>query len=243
MLETNYAGKAPKYFGLARQEIAPLVPEEAPRVLEIGCGAAGTIAWLRSVRQVEFAAGIELMAEPAERARTVCNDVRVGNVETLELPFEPASFDLILALDVLEHLVDPWSVVRRLHSLLKPGGCFIASIPNAAHYSVSLPLLRGRWEYVPSGILNSTHLRFFVRDTAHALLTCSGLVIDKVQPVSMVPWDLHKVIGWNRNQRLQSAVTRMFPHPFTYQYLMRARRVDGDGTGRADTTASGARSH
>ena len=91
-----------------------------------------------------------------------------------------------------------------------------------------LPLLRGRWKYVPSGILDATHLRFFVRDTAHDLLTCSGLVVDQVQPVSMVPWDLHKVIGWNRNQRLQSAVTRFFPHPFTYQYLMRARRRADD---------------
>jgi SAM-dependent methyltransferase len=243
MLETYYADKAQRYFGLARQEIAPLVPAATPRILEIGCGAAGTIAWLRSIRAVEFAAGVELMPEPAERARAVCDDVHVGNVETTQLPFEPASFDLILALDVLEHLVDPWSVVRRLHQLLKPGGSLIASIPNAAHYTVSLPLLRGRWNYVPAGILDATHLRFFVRDTAHELLTCSGLVVDKTQQVSMVPWDLHKVIGWNRNQRLQFAITRMFPHSFTYQYLIRARRREDDAPAQSAAAASGAREH
>ena len=243
MLETTYSDKGQRYFSLARQEIAPLVPRQARRILEIGCGAGGTIAWLRSVREVEFAAGVELMAEPAQRARAVCDDVCIGNVETLELPFAPASFDLILALDVLEHLVDPWSVVRQLHPLLKPDGALIASIPNAAHYTVSLPLLRGRWKYVPSGILDATHLRFFVRDTAHDLLTCSGLVVDQVEPVSVVPWDLHKVIGWNRNQRLQSAVTRFFPHPFTYQYLMRARRREDDLPRAAAATASRTRDH
>jgi SAM-dependent methyltransferase len=221
----HYAGKEAKYFAFARQEIMPLLPDSAARVLEIGCGGGATLAWIKSVRQVSFAAGVELMAEPAGQARAVCNEVLVGDVEKLTLPFEPGSFDLILALDVLEHLVDPWAVLPRLHALLRPGGHLIASIPNVAHYSVSLPLLRGRWDYVRSGILDATHLRFFVQDSVERLLTCSGLVIDKTDPIIRVPWDLHRVIGWRRNQRLQSFAGSILPHPFTYQFLMRAKNV------------------
>ena len=225
MQTAQYAAKDPKYFGLARQEIGSLVPETVGRVLEIGCGSGGTLSWLKSTRSVSFAAGVEMQPDAAERARAVCDAIVVGDVERLELPFEPHSFDLILALDVLEHLVDPWSVVPRLHGLLKPGGHLIASIPNVAHYSVSLPLLRGRWDYVRSGILDATHLRFFVQDSVEKLLTCSGLAVDKADPVIRVPWDLHRVIGWRRNQRLTSLAARMFPHPFTYQFLMRVKNL------------------
>ena len=221
----SYASKETKYFGFARAEILPLLPERAARVLEVGCGAGATLAWIKSVRPISFAAGVELMAEPAEQARAVCDDVLVGDVEKLTLPYKPGSFDLILALDVLEHLVDPWSVVQRLHPMLKPGGHMIISIPNVAHYSVSLPLLRGRWDYVRSGILDATHLRFFVQGSVERLLTCSGMVIDRTDPVIRVPWDLHRVIGWRRNQRLQSLAGRILPHPFTYQFLMRAKNV------------------
>ena len=221
----HYESKEGRYFGFARQEIAPLLPDRIGRILEIGCGAGATLGWLKSARRVEYAAGIELMAAPAEEARGVCDEVLVGNVERIMLPFEPASFDLILALDVLEHLIDPWALIPRLHALLRPGGHLIASIPNVAHYSVSLPLLRGRWTYVRSGILDATHLRFFVQSSVEQLLTCSGLVIDMTEPVIRVPWDLHRVIGWQRNQRLQNLAGRVLPHPFTYQFLMRARNL------------------
>lgn len=222
----QYAEKESKYFGLARQEILPLVPESAARVLEIGCGAGGTLRWLRSIRPVTFAAGVELMPGPAEQARQVCQDVQVGDIEQMPtLPYAPHSFDLILALDVLEHLVAPWSLIPRLHTLLRPGGHLITSIPNVAHYSVSLPLLRGQWTYVKSGILDATHLRFFVRGSVEQLLTCSGLVIDKEEQVVRVPWDLHRVIGWRRNQRLQARAGRYLPHLFTFQFLMRAKNV------------------
>ena len=58
--------------------------------------------------------------------------MNVGNVENWRFEDEiaPASLDLILCLDVLEHLVDPWSVVRRLSPLLAPGGRLIVSVPN-----------------------------------------------------------------------------------------------------------------
>lgn len=89
--------------------------------------------------------------------------------------------DLILCLDVLEHLVDPWEVIRKLTGLLKPEGCIIACIPNIRHFSVLFDLvLKGKWDYSETGLLDKTHLRFFVRKTAISLLESSGLKVDSI---------------------------------------------------------------
>ena len=99
-----YSDKNSNYFANARREIAPLLPERVERVFEIGCGSGATIGWLRSVRPVVFAAGVELTADAAAQATAVLDQVVIGNIETVDLPFEVGTFDLILALDVLEHL-------------------------------------------------------------------------------------------------------------------------------------------
>ena len=72
-------------------------------------------------------------------------------------------FDLIMCLDVLEHLVDPWKTLSRLADHLKPGGTVIASIPNVRHARNLLSLLfMGKWEYKEQRLLDKTHLRVFI---------------------------------------------------------------------------------
>src|SRR5262249_41242587 len=125
-------------------------------------------------------------------------DVRIGNIETMsdaELP--SARFDLILALDVLEHLINPWSAMRRIHGLLKPDGALVVRIPNVSHCSVSLALLRGRWDYAESGLMDRTHLRFFTEAGAKALVTSSGLVLDCCSYVYHLPSFLNCTLSKN----------------------------------------------
>tara|TARA_R110000824_G_scaffold390760_2_gene587436 strand:- start:106725 stop:107384 length:660 start_codon:yes stop_codon:yes gene_type:complete len=165
-----------EYYGIARTEVFDLLPQNCSRILELGVGMGATMAALRKVRDISFAAGVELMPEIAERARTHIDEVLSGDIETLEMPQSWTGFDLILCLDVLEHLADPWTVVRQLHERLAPGGVIVASLPNVNHVSVSLPLFfRGEWELKDAGILDRTHLRFFVKKTAIELMTSSGL--------------------------------------------------------------------
>ena len=214
-----YAEKTAAYFEHPRTEIAPLLPDRMDRVLEIGCGAGATLRWLRTQRTVHYAVGIDRSPEAAERAESVFDVVRSGNIETMELPTGP--FDLIIALDVLEHLVDPWLIMRRLQATLNPGAAIIVSIPNISHYSVCIPLLlRAQWNYTDDGLLDRTHLRFFTRQTAVNLVTGSGLVMDKIELVRRGPQFLSAKKRWYSLKVLNWILPR---HLLDWQFLIRVK--------------------
>jgi len=95
--------------------------------------------------------------------------------------------------DVIEHVVDPWSLLGTIAQHLAPGGCVVAAIPNVRHLPVSAGLLfRGRWTYTGVGILDRTHVRFFTRETVVALFGEAGYEIDRIDRLNP-PWtDLPK---------------------------------------------------
>jgi 2-polyprenyl-3-methyl-5-hydroxy-6-metoxy-1,4-benzoquinol methylase len=181
VLEQKYRDKEDVYYGNCRKDILPLLPKRASRILEIGCGSGDTLAFLKANGYCHHTIGVELFSAAADIAVDRVDELYRSNIEEMDLAVDPGSVDVILCLDVLEHLVNPHQVIRYLHKFLSPGGCMIASIPNVRHVTASLPLLlNNRWEYKDSGILDHTHLRFFVRDTAIQLMQCSGLNLDKV---------------------------------------------------------------
>lgn len=167
-----------RYFATPRTEILPYVPQRCARVFELGCGAGATVAAIKEMRAVEWAGGVELDAGAGAQARAVLNRLWQGDAESADIEAEiaPASLDLALCLDVLEHLVDPWAMVERIGRLLRPGGQLIVSVPNVRHYKFIANLFfKGDFRYRDAGLLDRTHLRFFVRDTAIDLVTRGGL--------------------------------------------------------------------
>jgi 2-polyprenyl-3-methyl-5-hydroxy-6-metoxy-1,4-benzoquinol methylase len=185
-LKEKYAVKLTDYYAGVRKDILPLVPSHSRRVLEIGCGKGNTLAYLKDNSYCDWTCGVELFPEAVESAKEKLDEVHHGNIEEMILPIEPGTIDMILCLDVLEHLINPQKVVAYLHTLLSEDGMIIASIPNIRHYSASFPLLiLNKWEYKDYGILDNTHLRFFVRSTAIDLMQSSGLVLDKIMPTGL----------------------------------------------------------
>jgi 2-polyprenyl-3-methyl-5-hydroxy-6-metoxy-1,4-benzoquinol methylase len=167
------------YYSQARPDILPLVPDGVRTVLDCGCGEGRLGEVLRGRGCV--VTGIELHAPAAAAARGRLDRVLEGTIEQWLPAIEPESFDCIVCADVLEHLVDPWETARELALRLRPGGTLICSVPNIRHLAVVLDLvLRGRWIYRESGVLDRSHLRFFTRRGAIDMIRSAALQIDLV---------------------------------------------------------------
>ncbi len=173
-----YDDKPDGYFtGARRRFIDDLPANPSARLLEIGCGNGATCAYAKATGKAGWCAGVELCAEPADEAARRLDHVVVGDVEVVELPFPPATFDVLILSEVLEHLRDPWSVLRRLRELLKPGAWVMAGSPNVAYHKVLAMLWRGRWDYEPMGVMDRTHLRWFTTATYRELFERCGYTV------------------------------------------------------------------
>jgi SAM-dependent methyltransferase len=96
-------------------------------ILEAGCGTGGNLTTLaRRGRITAFDPHIDALAFAQSRHPDV--DIRQGALPA-ELPYEQASFDLVAALDVLEHVEDDRSSASALVSLVRPGGWLIVTVP------------------------------------------------------------------------------------------------------------------
>lgn len=173
------AGNRPaSYYIQSRPEVAALVPASCQRVLDVGCGCGHFGQLLRE--RGHDVTGVELVPEMAEQARHWLERVEVMDIETDAWPFSLGSFDALVFADILEHLVDPWRVLRQAVELLAPGGVVVASIPNLQNIDVLWRLVRGRWEYRERGITDFGHLRFFTLQTIRGLFSQAGLQIEHV---------------------------------------------------------------
>lgn len=178
----TYVHSFAEYYQRARPDIQRLVPSHAGSVLDVGCGAGALGAALKW-RGAALVIGVEVDPDAAAAAQEVLDRVHIGDIEVLELPYETSAFDCIILADVLEHLRDPWELLKRLSPLLKADGCLIASLPNVRHWSVVRGLLQGEWTYLPAGILDRGHFRFFTLKSGRALLESAGLTVLDVHPV------------------------------------------------------------
>jgi 2-polyprenyl-3-methyl-5-hydroxy-6-metoxy-1,4-benzoquinol methylase len=171
------------YFDTLRDEIEPLVPADPSITMDIGCGKGVTSQWLKRIRPNITTIGVEIDKSVAAIAASVIDTVLVVDLDRgLDaLAGYKGRVDLLLLLDVLEHLNDPWARLMEFKSLLAPSGIVIASIPNVRNLKVLGPLLvKGEWKYRDSGILDRTHLRFFTRRTVVELFEGGGYEIQKM---------------------------------------------------------------
>jgi SAM-dependent methyltransferase len=166
------------YYGELRDDIRPWVPPGARDVLEIGCGSGRTGRWLQDELGCRVT-GVELHPWAAAQAARHLHRVHQGDVAEVELE---GPFDLVVALELFEHLPEPEPVLRRMRQALRPGGRILLSVPNVGHYSVVADLAAGRWDYLPIGLLCYTHYRFFTRRTLEDWLERLGFERHRLEP-------------------------------------------------------------
>lgn len=175
-LEEMYDASVEGYFNTVRKEILPFIPRSVNKALEVGCGAGSTLVYLKTSGLVRYAAGFDINSEQLEIAKKNGVDF-VSTIDPLDIKYEfvKDDFDIILLLDVLEHMIDPWTALKNITRHLTHNGRVILSIPNVQNLRVIVPLIFGKWEYKNAGILDKTHLRFFTRKSCVELVRQAGM--------------------------------------------------------------------
>ena len=194
---------------------------EGLRVLEIGCACGITLREIGVRNPSAQLYGVELNENAAAAAAPF---VKIMNMDVERLaPAEiPERFDYIIMGDVIEHLLDPWTAIRRLRELLAPGGSIVASIPNVAHISNVHGVLSGRWTYEDSGLLDRTHFRFFTKYEIIKLFEEADLIIDEMRSKKLPIEE-----DWKRfrEEILSLRSVHVDPEDLdTFQWLVRVQR-------------------
>lgn len=215
-LETAYAAKSASYFTGARADFVFRLPiDPTAAVLEVGCGAGATGSLALSRGRCGRYVGVELFEGAASHAREVLSEVIVGNVETMQFDWQPASFDALILSEVLEHLIDPWGTLGRLARFVRPGGLVLASSPNASHWRVIRELTLGRFPLAESGVFDRTHMRWFTPTTFVDMFEGAGFRVHELRPVT--PFS-------PRTELISRLTRRRYDHLFMTQIALGATR-------------------
>ena len=184
------------YYECEREEMLSFIPSGAKKIIDIGCGA-GNFGKLIKERIGAEVWGIEMKEEPANKARKLLDNVIVGAFPEVE-GIPEKSFDVVIFNDCLEHMADPWTALDRTKELLRDDGVVVASIPNVRYIPLIYRLVvEGDWRYTPSGILDTTHLRFFTKRSMTRMFHQTG-------------YDVLRAEGINPLRRWQISLLRIF---------------------------------
>ncbi len=205
------------YYTHERQDVLDYVTSSNGSVLDVGGGVGRNAAFLKEDGKADRAVVVDLVGD---NALPEIDAAFGGSLEDPALLDEVAAaegpFQTVLCLDVLEHLSDPWSVIKRLDGMLAPGGEIIASIPNVRNYQLVWPLvMKGTFELADAGIMDRTHLRWFVKETAVDLMTHTGLKLEAV----------HGHFGGPKKLMFNKLTLGLFRGFLEIQYYIRVRKA------------------
>jgi 2-polyprenyl-3-methyl-5-hydroxy-6-metoxy-1,4-benzoquinol methylase len=212
--ETEIPGR---YYDNERREVAMLVPPDARRILDVGCGRGMLGTVLKELVPGRHVTGIEVAPAVARDAARILDRVITGDIQTLDPAALADTFDCIVCADVLEHLLDPVLALRRLHEHLAPSGLLVCSIPNIRHYTAIMRLVQRGWVYDEFGLFDRTHLRFFSRQSMIDLLTDAGFSV-----VSATP----RIVASRKLRALNAIAGGALDEFLALQYLLTARPSD-----------------
>src|ERR1700733_14167683 len=158
------------------------VPEKS-RVLDIGRSSGNFGHVLINEKNCEVV-GLDIDAPDIALAKKKLNAAYVRNIEREDI-VDLGLFDVIVFADVLEHLLDPIAALEKAKKQLKKGGRIVFSIPNMAHISIRIQLMKGFFVYMPMGVLDRTHLHYYDEIEVKHIFSEAKMAIQEINPATL----------------------------------------------------------
>ncbi len=168
-------------FGISGDRLNKLLPLIAEirnqRVLDVGCASGYLGKILRD--NGNYVVGIDTNTKDIIKAKKVLDEAYVVNLETDNLNRFQGKFDFILFSEVIEHLLNPEAVIKKICKCLKPNGQILITTPNILHIYLRYRFLLGKFIYKDETVINKFHIHFFTHTTLKNLIKSIGLTILK----------------------------------------------------------------
>jgi len=216
------------------------------KVLEVGCALGYQTRSMKELQDCQVT-GIEIDADAANQSRAYCDDIIVGDIETMDLNQElhDKLFDVITFADVLEHLKKPATTLRKVKPFLQDGGYILASIPNIAHSSVIFEMAKGLFEYRSLGLLDNTHIHFFTRQTIYHTFEKAGYLIVALDRKRVSAADTEFKTNPKTDDELKflNYINHHNPEAETYQFVIKAIPADNKTSLQSEIIAAQEKIH
>jgi len=184
------------------------------KVLDVGC-SEGLLSKRMNMNNCKVV-GIELDTESALKAKNFCQELIIGDVESVSLSSKYINyFDVIIFADILEHLKNPLEVLKTFKDYLNDDGYIIISVPNIANWKIRFQLLFGNFEYHEYGILDNGHLRFFNQKSIKKIVNDAGF---KISICDLTVGDINKF------SKIFHSIGMFWPNLLAFQFLIIAKK-------------------
>jgi 2-polyprenyl-3-methyl-5-hydroxy-6-metoxy-1,4-benzoquinol methylase len=191
------------------------------RVLDVGC-SKGYIA--RELKKKGCSiTGIDINKEDLREAKKYCDRTILGDITKKDIK---EKFDVIILGDIIEHVVQPLDLLKKLRKNLDKGGYILISTPNIVNIYPRLKIFLGSFDYEDIGFFDRTHLRFFTLKTFKKMVADSGYSIVSLEftpiPIYLGFPNISKTL-LKPFYYLLNIAANIYPRLFAYQFVAKIK--------------------
>ena len=207
---TRLPDKPAEYYENPRREMLNYIPQGTKTTLEFGCGSGNFSKLIKTEHRAECW-GVEVHPHYAGMASEKLDKVINAEAHQALNQIPENYFDCIIFNDVLEHLQDPYSLLRNVKTKLRQHGVVVASVPNVRFWSNLKALaINGTWDYSETGRLDKTHLRFFTYNSLTKMFRQLDYDIVTVEGIGHTHSTTFKILNFLLLNKLEDAGYRQF---------------------------------